>query len=63
MPAENEPFPMPAEFRQSVIDALGKLLTSDVPADVLKACELVIDLDRINIQATRGSLPGPASPN
>ncbi len=54
MPAP-DPFDMSPEFRKQVIDALGKLLDSDDSDDVLRAAEIVVQLDALNIQATRPS--------
>ncbi len=48
---QSDLFSMSPEFRERVVKALGKLLESEIPAEVLKAAEIILQLDQLNVQA------------
>jgi hypothetical protein len=53
------PFPLSPEIRLRTVEALHKLLGSDSPAVVLRAAEIVLVMDQINLAAeqARPALP------
>ncbi|MDZ4685023.1 MAG: hypothetical protein SH850_08025 [Planctomycetaceae bacterium] len=59
-----EPFPLSPELRQQAIAAVGRLLESEAPTVALMAVELMLEMDRQNLEATRPAMwPGLTSKN
>jgi hypothetical protein len=55
MPAREEPFPISAKRRKLAVQVLVRLLENGTAEQQLQAAALILEMDQINLQATRPS--------